>query len=454
MKLGHRITLYSTVSLLVLLLAVNTSIYYMFHHYTLNAELERVLSQSRTAAEALQTYGNDQETAAAYMGASIPENGLIRIIRENEEVPVSVTKEFALNNIETRFTRQETTAHFEFGGVLFASAKTPVIWADGSVVSLEFIAPLAAFEETLGILRLILGIASIVILVPSFFAARALSRFILAPIKALVATMNEIREEGTFKKITIDEKSKDELAEMGRTFNHMIELLKKNFDKQRQFVSDASHELKTPLTVISSYSRLLKRWGSERPEVVAEAADAIDTESQRMKEMTNQMLALASGENEETLHFSRIELCEAAADTARKIEAVYNRPVNVQCSEDNTATLADEGKIKQLLFILFENGMKYSDKELDVSVTASDKTLTIKVKDYGIGIPEEELPHIFERFFRVDKARNRKTGGTGLGLSIAKAIVEAHKGSITVTSIEGHGSAFTVELPRKEVNER
>ncbi|MBM7094284.1 HAMP domain-containing histidine kinase [Bacillus sp. H-16] len=448
MKLSHRITLYSTVTLLVLLLIVNTSIYFLFHHYTMNAELDRAMSQARTVVEAMQTTGNNEDDAGAFIGASVPEGGMIRVVRENSETPIAVTKNIELNGISPEFSPRETTEDITFNEQAYASARSPVIWTDGSIASLELIAPMNTYEETLGILRVILLISSIVILIPSFFAARALSRFILLPVQNLVQTMNQIREEGSFKKIDIDERAKDELAMMGHSFNHMIDLLKKNFDKQKQFVSDASHELKTPLTVICSYARLLKRWGMERPEVLEEAVNAIDSESRRMKEMTNQMLALASGETEETLQVMNVDLCRLTSEIAKKLGTAYQRQVDVQCSEEAVIN-GDEGKLNQLLFILIDNGLKYSEEGLTVNVKKVDGSQHVEVRDFGIGIPEEDLHSVFERFFRVDKARTRKTGGTGLGLSIAMAIAKSHKGTIKVESEEGKGSVFTLILPEE-----
>jgi signal transduction histidine kinase len=109
--------------------------------------------------------------------------------------------------------------------------------------------------------------------------------------------------------------------------------------------------------------------------------------------------------------------------------------------------VGDCNKLKQLLIILLDNGLKYSEKHLDVSLHKKPNGVTVSVQDYGIGIPQEDQASIFDRFYRVDKARNRKSGGTGLGLAIAKNIVEAHKGTLTFTSVPGEGSTFTIALP-------
>jgi two-component system, OmpR family, sensor histidine kinase ArlS len=451
MKLSQRITVYTTVTLFLILAIVNSGIYLLFHYYTMNAETDRALSQARTVVEAMQATGFGQEEAGSFIRASVPEGGMIRIVRENGDTPIAVTKNVQLNSVDAVYSSNEQRDDVLFEEIRYARAVTPVIWTDGSIASLEFLSPMNTHEETVGILRVILLLSTAVILIPSFFAARALSRFILRPIQNLVSTMNHIRDQGTFKKIEIDARAKDELTDMGRTFNHMIDLLKENFDKQKQFVSDASHELKTPLTVITSYAALLKRWGKDRPEVLEEAVNAIESESRRMKDMTNQMLALASGETEETLEVSRVDICKAAEGIAKKLGTAYSRKVNVECCGPAVLN-GDAGKLNQLLFILVDNALKYSEEQVEIRIEGHNDSISIQIKDYGIGIPKKDQDAVFERFFRVDKARARKTGGTGLGLSIARAIASAHKGSVSVKSREGAGSVFTVTLPSGEVN--
>jgi len=454
MKISRRITLFSTVMLLILLLVVNTSIYVLFQHYTMNAELERTQNQSRTIVEALQPSSEDWQPAD-YLRAYVSGEGMVRVVSQNGEVVLFViSRTPQLNEMQASFSTQETTEKVEFNGIAYAVARTPVIWDNGSVVTLEVFEPMTMYEESLTILGIILVFASVLILIPSFFAGRSLSRVIIRPIQALVKTMNQIREEKTFKKIDVDKTSKDELADMGRTFNHMIDLLKENYEKQQQFVSDASHELKTPLTVIDSYAQLLKRWGKDKPEVLAEAVEAISSESKRIKEMTNQMLALATGDETATMALQQVNMAKILVETSKQMEMTYDREISVHTKgETDLSIIGNEMQLKQLAFILIENGLKYSDKGLDIDVEKQEKAVMINIRDYGIGIAPNVIPQVFDRFFRVDKARNRKTGGSGLGLSIAKKIVDGHQGVIRVESEEGSGSTFIIEFPALETQE-
>ncbi len=199
----------------------------------------------------------------------------------------------------------------------------------------------------------------------------------------------------------------------------MIDLLQRNFEQQQQFVSDASHELKTPLTVIESYANLLKRWGKDDQAIVDEAAEAIYAETKRMKGLTEQMLALATGEAETAHDFSTVRLDHIVKESTEHISQAFNRHIIIQNLEPLTVH-GSAAQLKQLLFILLENAVKYSETDISIDGYATNSYALVEITDKGIGIPEAELQAIFERFYRVDKARTRATGGTGLGLAIAK----------------------------------
>ncbi|MDT8859746.1 HAMP domain-containing histidine kinase [Alkalihalobacillus sp. MEB130] len=446
MSISRRITLFSTVWLFVLLLLVNSGIYFLFEHITREAELSRVSAQAQSIAEVIRPDRGLTTGQTDLLTAYVPGDGMIRIIREDGSEATTITKNPALRAIPRFFTNAQQSELVQHNGKPFAMARYPLIWNDGSVVTLEYSEQMDTFESTLAILRVVLIVASLLVIVPAFFAGRALSRVLLRPIQSLIHTMEGIRKSGTFQRIEVSNQSKDELDQMGETFNRMIELLETNYDKQQQFVSDASHELRTPLTVIESYARLLKRWGMSDPDRLKEAVDAIYDESQRMKGLTKQMLSLATGEPDKTVELQRVDLSTVSRETAKKLAQAYEREILVKAQGD-FFILGDEARIKQLLYILLENGLKYSSEALEMTLSHIDSDVKVDVTDYGIGIPEADLPHVFERFFRVDKTRSRQTGGSGLGLAIAKSIVEAHGGSISLTSQEEIGTTFVILLP-------
>jgi signal transduction histidine kinase len=285
----------------------------------------------------------------------------------------------------------------------------------------------------------------------SLLGGRWLSRVIMHPIKNMVTTMKEIEESGIPKKVLIQTETRDELQGMTVTFNHMIDRLRENIEKQNQFVSDASHELKTPLTVIRSYSNLLRRRGIKNEEITLDAIDTIYAEATKMQKMIETLLDLASVEKEQTLDMKQTDLVLIFEQIVKQLQQVYKRELVLHYDQTPIMIEVDELKMKQVLIILLDNAIKYSTDKIEVTVEKKQEGVIIKVKDYGIGIPKEDLAHIFERFYRVDKARSRATGGTGLGLSIAQTIVRQHKGEIFIKSEEEQGTEVVIHLPVSSV---
>lgn len=446
MHIRHLIQLFSSVWLLIVLIIVNISIYLLFNHVTIQDELERVSQNVEEIAKNVQPNISESERSAL-LRAFLPADGMIRIVNENNEALITVAKNTELAKLTPTFQQSQTTIRKD----QFAIAYYPIIWDNGEVVTVEVMESLESTLANLQLLKIVLIIATLLVLIPSFFSGRLLSKIILRPINSMIRTMEEIQQKGTFKKIAIEHKPKDELYQMANTFNKMIGILEKNFEKQEQFVSDASHELKTPLTIIDSYASMLKRWGKERPELLNESIEAIHSEATRMKAMTEQLLLLAKNEEDWNMEKSTFDLFALCQETGKTFQNVYEREVYVEnTSNDAPLVHADEQKIKQLLFILLDNARKYSTEAIYVHVGKQQDGYYFSVEDKGIGIPKDAQKQIFDRFYRVDEARNRDHGGSGLGLAIAKKIVDAHNGSIEIESEEQKGTQVKVCLPRSE----
>ena len=170
---------------------------------------------------------------------------------------------------------------------------------------------------------------TLIALIPVLISSRFLSNLITKPVTSMIKTMTEIRQSGRFKTLKLEGNSKDELFQMGLTFNHMIELLEINFEKQQQFVSNASHELKTPLTIIESYASLLKRRGLNEPQLFTESIEAIHSEAIRMKEMTEQLLMLARNQEQWNIELNQVNLQELVHQTVNAFKNAYNRDINL-----------------------------------------------------------------------------------------------------------------------------
>ncbi|MFY0759529.1 ATP-binding protein [Metabacillus dongyingensis] len=447
MKINHKIQLFSTVWMLFIVLAINAAIYFLFLTIAQNSELDRLKLQAEAIAGAIRLDEKQPVNSSDLLRAYLPADGMIRIINDQSKEILAVSKNADYRNIlSPAFRSSESSEVVKAEGRSFAKAAVPVIWVDGEVVQLEVTENLENVNENMDVLKIVLVIASLLVLLPSFFAGRMLSKMILKPINSLIGTMEEIEKKETFKKIEVSGHSKDELQQMTNTFNNMIDLLQTNFEKQQQFISDASHELKTPLTIIESYAKLLKRWGTTKPEVMEESVEAIYSEAVRMKEMTAQLLQLAENDTRMQLNLEKMDLVLLCHQAGRTIEQVYSRHIDFHFDQKELFISADELKMKQLLFILFDNAMKYSSKSITCKAEQKNELVHLSIADQGIGIPAEDLQHVFDRFFRVDKARNRETGGTGLGLSIARKIVHAHGGEILIESTEGKGTTVHLYL--------
>ncbi len=443
MHIRNLIHLFSTVWLLIVLLIVNAAIYFLFANVTVNSEVERITRQTEDIVRNVQP-GLSKEERSALLRAHLPADGMIRIMNEEKVALVTVAK-------DTELTKQPRTyrlSQISQRQGQYVVSYYPIIWDDGEVVTLEVMESIESTLANLNLLKIVLIIATLFVLIPSFFSGKLLSRIILRPITSMIDTMEEIQQKGVFKKIAIKRKPKDELYKMANTFNNMIGILEQNFEKQEQFVSDASHELKTPLTIIDSYASMLKRWGMERPDLVNESIEAIHSEAARMKDMTEQMLLLAKNEEDWNMKMTVFHFATLCEETAHTFQNVYGRKVRVQQEEgDEPIVVADEQKMKQVLFILLDNAKKYSTGPIELYIGQEEGSCYFIVEDDGIGIPKQDLEQVFDRFYRVDEARNRDQGGTGLGLAIANKIMRAHHGSIEIQSEEKQGTKVKVSLP-------
>jgi len=241
----------------------------------------------------------------------------------------------------------------------------------------------------------------------------------------------------------------DELKNVAVAINGMLDRINESYAAQARFVSDASHELRTPIAVIQGYANLLDRWGKEDEKALAESVDAIKDEAGNMKDLVEQLLFLARGDsNRIRLSEERIKLSELIDEVAGEAR-MLNDTFEFKSMSDDADILADRALIKQALRVLIDNSIKYTDPggEITISSARNGDSVRISVADTGIGIRPDVLPRVFDRFVRADESRARATGGAGLGLSIAQWIVARHNGHMDVVSREGIGTRISMVLP-------
>lgn len=248
----------------------------------------------------------------------------------------------------------------------------------------------------------------------------------------------------------IDMNGHDELAVLSDEFNDLISRLQKSEKKRQQFVSDASHELKTPLASIKLLSDSILQ-NQMDDETVKEFVGDIGNEAERLNRMSQKLLSLAKTESQTEIDCEIIYIAPTIEKVCRMLKTLSaTHSVTIQINKIKDATiLMQEDDLYQIIFNLVENGIKYNKAggTLNITLNRTKDSVSITIADSGMGIPAESLEHIFERFYRVDKARSRSTGGSGLGLSIVKSMVERNKGTIRAESTIDVGTTFYLEFP-------
>lgn len=290
----------------------------------------------------------------------------------------------------------------------------------------------------------------IVVAAAASIAALIFAVTLTAPIKALNRTIRRMGKGDLSARVHV--RASGELKALADSYNAMAEKIE-NFDQSRsQFVQNASHELKTPLATMKLLLENLIYQPDMPADLRAEFMQDMNHEIDRLSGIITDLLTLTQmDEKSAALRMDRVNLSALCEDTlhAHQVAADKAKLTLQGDIESEVSLLGDESKLSQVVYNLIDNAVKYTPEggQVTVTLTADSRKAVLTVRDTGIGIPEQDVAHIFDRFYRVDKARSRATGGTGLGLSIVRQMVQLHGGEITVTSAAGEGSVFTVTLP-------
>jgi len=326
---------------------------------------------------------------------------------------------------------------------------TPLVVLRNNVGTVQVGASLQSVDATLRRVAGLLTAGSFLAILAAGIVGFALARAALRPIDQVTQAALRITRAEDLSRRLPEPTVQDEVGRLTATFNEMLGRLEDLFRAQQHLVADVSHELRTPLTTIQGNLDLLRRGALEDPGARREALRAIEVDVGAMSRLVTDLLLLAQADAGVKLEFQPVELDTLLLDVYRQAQRL-SQGVRVKLGEEDQAlVMGDPDRLRQLLLNLVDNALKYTPPggEVTLSLQREPGWVCISVADTGIGIPPEDLPHIFERFYRSDKARTRGKGGTGLGLAIAKWIAEAHNGRITVESAPGKGSTFTVWLP-------
>lgn len=346
----------------------------------------------------------------------------------------------------------------EIGNFVIYYKEVPVA-INGEHYSLHFFRTITTETRLLGFIQQILLVEMVLGLVLALFLGYFVSQRLLQPIRSMTDTVKSIEVSDLGTRLEVSD-TKDELSELAVTFNCMLERIQQGFDQQQRFVSDASHELRTPVTVIRGYADMLSRWGRHDEETLQEGLEAIGSEAENMQELIEKLLFLARADQKrQILHKELLDMQALVGDVFRKMQMAVDSHHLQLLANEPAMVLADKVTMRQMLRIFLENAVKYTPAggviRLSSRCSPDDEGyIELVIEDTGIGIAEEEQEKIFQRFYRVDSSRTKEAGqpgGTGLGLSIAKWIADRHGIKIRVESQPGTGTRFTLKIPLQVV---
>jgi len=345
--------------------------------------------------------------------------------------------------------------------VIYSVANTPLgeVFVRDELIRYPGVAVIVKVGESLNLYYQILGrireLLALVVFLSAVLVALgsyALSSSALEPIDRLIAAMGEIRADQLDRRVGWTERL-DELGQLARTFDAMLDRLEEGFARERQFISDASHELKTPLTIINANAQMLERWADKDEHIRADSLRAIREESAGLSRMINGMLVLAKAESGDGIPRKPVAL-DAVVAEAVKLGKPRAHEKGLALDMASTSppgepiVFGDANLLRQLVSNLVDNAIKFTDEgRVDVRLAAQNGHAIVEVADTGVGIESDALDRVFDRFYRTDKSRSRAVPGTGLGLAIVRSIARVHNGVVEAAPNPDGGTVFRVTLP-------
>ncbi|MDR2648562.1 MAG: HAMP domain-containing histidine kinase [Clostridiales bacterium] len=448
MTIGGKITfMYAGIFSIVLI--IGGSVIFVNVTYTYKWYCQRELSQTASKVAEYIEAGNPITEKA------------IKELNPNKAVQIGITE---MDSLKLRFSR---SLLFPFSMDVYTYDPKPGQYVVVQAVKYLFDEKVASYagrqylirvyrnyDRENRIINMITTIYALTIIfgvIGSYLLGKTISRVTLRPIRRIIQTAEHIGIEDLSRRIEMNGPD-DEIKELAVTFNDMISRLEISFRRQKQFVADASHELRTPISVIQGYANLLDRWGKNDVSVLQESIDSIKAETEHMGQLVKRLLFMAKAEqNKVQITKQPLQLGQIVEEIIKEM-GLTERSNAVALTTSGTDLIeGDYDLIKQLFWIFTENAVKYSkssDDHIWIDVYNEKSQVCVRIKDEGIGISQEDLPYIFERFYRADKSRTNQSQapGTGLGLSIAAWIIKMHDAAINVESELGRGTQIIVQF--------
>ncbi|MHC6179944.1 sensor histidine kinase [Clostridium sp. JNZ X4-2] len=427
----------------VMLVVSNAYILNGLKHYLYTQAGKRVEDVNAILLNKLKS--NENSNNELFSDVMPNENMFIKIMDKNGKI-ISESNKF---NYHLKISEPYgKTKHIEEHEKHLTYLNTKILNKNYGTVYIQIIKDMDNEYDFLKILFFFMAAADLFGIILSILLGYVISKKMLNPIDSITKTAEEISINNLKERIDIQGPN-DELKRLAGTLNDMIDRLQGSFNRQVQFVSDASHELRTPIAIIQGYASLLDRWGKDDREALEKSIEAIKSESHNMGKLVEKLLFLARGDNKsQKIEKNRFHLNKLIDEVIEETRLIDKNHIISNTNNENIQVVADYKLIKQLVRIIVDNSVKFTAEngKIDISSIKFGKYINIVVSDTGIGIPQSEIPKIFDRFYCVDKSRSKDIGGSGLGLSIAKQIVDTYNGTVDVKSEEGKGTKTTISL--------
>lgn len=454
MPMKWKLTLWSAIYILLLFIAYNSLQYLFVERWMIGQEKVHIRQQMNEILNDLlekEVEFSERELPQIRndLNKKIQNGQLIRILDQHNNRVIAVADGILEQWIQAKQSDNTEIVIADYADHAFLIIRSPIAIHSfhGTV---EIVKNIDQFKQlTEAILRVFVlsGLGAVVL---SGLGGSLLARQFLKPLQSMALTIQNVERNGLQERMAVPN-SDDEIATLMKMFNKMMNQVERSFHQQSQFVEDASHELRTPIAIIDGHLSLLLRWGKDNPAVMEESLNISYHELTRMKSLVQDLLMLTSVEKGE--HFTEEKVFHAehillrTVGRCEQLHPNYTFETVFQGFEER-ALQVSERHLEQILMILLDNAVKYSAVGSAVRIAGfvRNNQAFIQVTDYGIGIPEKDLPYVMERFYRVDKTRSRKQGGTGLGLAIAKRLIEQYNGQMTIQSKESLGTTVTISF--------
>ena len=450
-KISIKLTLVYAFMFSLVLLILNASILYGIKYYLYNQTYKQIEDVKTTVLNNAASKNEHIDLANKELISEVPmeQNIYIRILQQDGKV-LNISNKF--NYSIKSEGPYDKIIHLEQGEKHLEYKNLKVENKVYGIVYIQIVKDMYSEYEFMKILFILMAVADIIGIIASIIVGYVVSKKMLKPIDNITKAAENISINNLKERIVVNGPD-DELKRLGNTFNNMIDRLQGAFDRQVQFVSDASHELRTPIAVIQGYANLLDRWGKDDREALEKSICAIKLEAANMASLVEKLLILAKDDsNNQKIEKKEFWINELINEVINESKLIDSKHIILSHRNDTAKIFADYKMIKQMLRIFIDNSIKFSPEQskIDISSEIQGKKVKITVSDMGIGILKDDIEKIFDRFYTVDKSRSKELGGMGLGLSIAKWISVMHHGEINVESEKDKYTKIIVTLDLNE----